>query len=130
MDTDWFLITSINFIILLCSVQITLMQIEEFGKELRQFYEKFKLEGPGSVGRDLDKGVELMKEYVKEVERFETDRQELANAEKLFDLPITMYPDLLQIQKEMRGLEQIYQLYEDQKACSAASCSSSLFELS
>ena len=71
-----------------------------------------------------------MKEYVKEVERFETDRQELANAEKLFDLPITMYPDLLQIQKEMRGLEQIYQLYEDQKACSAASCSLCLFELS
>lgn len=56
-----------------------------------------------------------MKEYRKTVEKFETDRQELANAEKLFDLPITMYPELLQVQKEMKGLEQIYALYEEQK---------------
>ena len=53
--------------------------------------------------------------YKQEVDKYEADRQELANAERLFDLPITMYPDLLQVQKEMKGLEQIYGLYEDQK---------------
>lgn len=44
--------------------------------------------------------------------RHEKNRQELANAEKLFDLPITMYPELLKVQKEMSGLKAIYELYE------------------
>lgn len=55
-----------------------------------------------------------MKAYRVEVNRYESERQELANAEKLFDLPITMYPDLQQVQKQMKGLEMIYALYEEQ----------------
>uniref|UniRef100_A0A2K5DJP1 Dynein axonemal heavy chain 10 n=1 Tax=Aotus nancymaae TaxID=37293 RepID=A0A2K5DJP1_AOTNA len=46
----------------------------------------------------------------------EKSRQELANSEKLFDLPITMYPELLKVQKEMTGLRMIYELYEELKA--------------
>lgn len=63
----------------------------------------------------IPSGVEILKQYKAEVDKYEADRQELANAEKLFDLPITMYPDLLQVQKETKGLEQIYALYEEQK---------------
>ena len=59
-------------------------------------------------------GMELMKHFRTEVESMESERQELANAERLFDLPITLYPELLQVQKEMKGLEQIYQIYEEQ----------------
>lgn len=58
--------------------------------------------------------MELMKQYRTEVEDMESERQELANAERLFDLPITMYPELLQVQKEMKGLEQVYSIYEEQ----------------
>ena len=60
-------------------------------------------------------GLELMKQYRVEVNKHEAERQELANAEKLFDLPITMYPDLQQVQKQMKGLEMIYALYEEQQ---------------
>lgn len=60
-------------------------------------------------------GVELLKQYKHEVDKFEADRQELANAEKLFDLPITMYQELIQVQKELKGLEQIYFIYQEQK---------------
>ena len=56
-----------------------------------------------------------MKEFKAEVERMENERQELANAEKLFDLPITMYPELLEVQKDMKGMDQIYMLYDEQK---------------
>ena len=59
--------------------------------------------------------MELLKGFKKEVDKYEGERQELANAERLFDLSITMYPELLQVQKEMKGLEQIYGLYEEQK---------------
>ena len=56
-----------------------------------------------------------MKQYRVELAEYEEHRQELANAEKLFDLSITMYPDLLEVQKQMKALEQIYALYEEQK---------------
>ena len=60
-------------------------------------------------------GVELLKQFKQEVDMFEAERQELANAEKLFDLPITMYQELIQVQKELKGLEQIFSIYQDQK---------------
>ena len=56
-----------------------------------------------------------MKQYKTQVDQLEAERQELANAEKLFDLPITMYPELVQVQKEMSGLDQVYTIYEEQK---------------
>lgn len=60
-------------------------------------------------------GVELLKKYKEEYTKFEKDRQELANAEKLFDLPITMYTEMQQMEKEIKGLELIYAIYERQK---------------
>lgn len=60
-------------------------------------------------------GLELMKQYREELGQYEAEQRELANAEKLFDLPITQYPELMSAQKEMRGLEQIYQIYDEQK---------------
>ena len=60
-------------------------------------------------------GLELLGVFERELTRHEKNRQELANAEKLFDLPITMYPELLKVQKEMSGLKTIYELYEGLK---------------
>lgn len=60
-------------------------------------------------------GLELLDIFDKELEKHEKNRQELANAEKLFDIPITMYPDLLKVQKDMRGLKQIYAIYKLQR---------------
>ncbi|KAM5191717.1 dynein axonemal heavy chain 10 [Mantella aurantiaca] len=95
--------------------QITKDQIEDYKKELAQFAELFRTEGPGAVGDDLEKGLQILAAYEKELVKYEKSRQELANAEKLFDLPITMYPELLQVQKEMKGLRQIYDIYSAQK---------------
>lgn len=60
----------------------------------------------------LSLGMDLLGSFERELGRHERSRQELANAEKLFDLPITMYPELLKVQKEMTGLRLIYELYE------------------
>ena len=46
----------------------------------------------------------------------EKQRQELTNAEKLFDLPITMYPDMIEVDKELRNIGRIFEIYENQKA--------------
>ncbi|XP_074640231.1 dynein axonemal heavy chain 10-like [Tubulanus polymorphus] len=94
--------------------EITQQQIQEFGDELKKFQEEFHMEGPGAVGGNLDNGLQLMKKYGEILAKHEAERQELANAERLFDLPITMYPDLLQVQKEFKGMELVYAIFEEQ----------------
>jgi hypothetical protein len=60
-------------------------------------------------------GVELLKEFKEEYMKFEKERQELANAEKLFGIPITSYPVLMSMEQELKGLEQIFSIYERQQ---------------
>jgi dynein heavy chain len=95
--------------------EITADQISDFSSKVKAYAEKFALHGPGSVGDDLDGGVKLLKVYKDELTRIEHDKQELTNAERLFNLPISNYAALWQVQKEMKGLEDLYRLYEDQK---------------
>lgn len=56
-----------------------------------------------------------MKVFKEKFDVLDSERQELAIAEKLFDLPITMYSDLQIIVKKMKGLESIYAIYNQQK---------------
>ncbi|KAL0979348.1 hypothetical protein UPYG_G00183960 [Umbra pygmaea] len=98
--------------------EITNGQIREYQQELSIFAESFNMHGPGAAGANLEKGkrVAVMGTYETELAQMEARCQELANAEKLFDLPITMYPKLENVQKEMKGLRQIYEIYMSQKA--------------
>ena len=64
-------------------------------------------------------GVILVKEFQEQYNVYEKQRQELANAEKLFDLPITKYDDLIEVDKDLRNLTKVYELYEAQRvSCS------------
>ncbi|XP_064322361.1 dynein axonemal heavy chain 10 [Phalacrocorax carbo] len=96
--------------------KITQQQIEDYRKGTEDFFHKFMTEGPGAVGENLDKGLELMAIFEKEVEKLEKIHQELGSVEKLFDLPVTVYPDLMKAQNDMKGLKQIYEIYELQRA--------------
>ncbi|XP_030358369.1 dynein heavy chain 10, axonemal isoform X4 [Strigops habroptila] len=96
--------------------KITQQQVEDFSKEIEDFFHKFVSAGPGSVGEDLDKGLELMARFEKELEKLEDRRQELGSIEKLFDLPVTMYPELMKAQNDVKGLKQVYEIYALQKA--------------
>jgi dynein heavy chain len=95
--------------------EITIDQINDFGIKLKAFAEKFANHGPGSVGDELDLGVKLLKAYKDELHKLEADKQELTNAERLFNLPISSYAALNHVQKEMRALDELYKLYEEQK---------------
>lgn len=53
--------------------------------------------------------------FEKEVEKLEKNHQELGSVEKLFDLPVTVYPDLMKAQNDMKGLKHIYEIYELQR---------------
>ncbi|XP_051888343.1 dynein axonemal heavy chain 10 [Pristis pectinata] len=90
-------------------------ETKDFAYNLAAFAARFRLEGPGSVEAELDTGLEILGKFENELEELERKRQELANAEKLFDLSITMHPELLSLQKEMKGLRQIYDIYKAQR---------------
>ncbi|NWH62016.1 DYH10 protein, partial [Geococcyx californianus] len=90
-------------------------QIEDYSKDLGDFFQKLTIKGPGAVGEDLDKGLELMPIFEKEMEKLEKIRQELGSAETLFDLPVTVFPDLMKAQNDMKGLKQIYEIYDLQR---------------
>ncbi|XP_072207474.1 dynein axonemal heavy chain 10 [Excalfactoria chinensis] len=96
--------------------EVTKQQIEEYSTQVADFFSKFMAEGPGAVGEDLDKGLELMAIFEKEMEKMEKIHQELGSVEKLFDLPAKVYPDLMKVQNDMKGLKQVYEIYELQKA--------------
>ncbi|KAK2837261.1 hypothetical protein Q5P01_014473 [Channa striata] len=99
--------------------QITKEKIEEFKQELSIFAESFHTHGPGAVGDDLDKGLTIMGSYEADLTKIISGRLELANAEKLLDLQVTPYPELIGIQKDMNGLRQIYGIYKSYKDAKA-----------
>uniref|UniRef100_A0A182IR22 AAA+ ATPase domain-containing protein n=1 Tax=Anopheles atroparvus TaxID=41427 RepID=A0A182IR22_ANOAO len=95
--------------------EITQNEISTFNAELAKFIAKFRAEGPGTVGLDLDRGVELMETYGKEIDLMDRQRIELENAEKLFDIPLTDYDDFLQCKHEYEEIQVVYKLYLQQK---------------
>ncbi|XP_054466216.1 dynein axonemal heavy chain 10 [Anoplopoma fimbria] len=99
--------------------QTTKVKIEEFKQESSIFAESFNMHGPGAVGDDLEKGLTIMETYEADLAKILAERQQLANAEKLLDLPVTGYPVVVSIQKDMNGLRQIYGVYKAQKDAKA-----------
>uniref|UniRef100_W5K6M6 Dynein axonemal heavy chain 10 n=1 Tax=Astyanax mexicanus TaxID=7994 RepID=W5K6M6_ASTMX len=93
--------------------EITKEQIVQYKQEVAIFAESFNMHGPGAVGDNLDKG--RLRYCSEELAKIEAGRQDLVGAEKLFDLPITTYPELLNVQREMRALRQIYEVYKAAK---------------
>ncbi|VDK75302.1 unnamed protein product, partial [Dibothriocephalus latus] len=90
-------------------------EVAQFTQKIAAFAERFATCGPGSVGEDLDKGLDLLKQYQEEIQQLEGERHELLSAEKLLDLPISTYAQLTRIFHEMDSLERLYRIYGDQK---------------
>lgn len=56
-------------------------------------------------------GGEMLVVYKNALEDLEKRQRELVLAEKLFDLPITMYTKLVKAQRGLSDLSKVYQLY-------------------
>lgn len=60
-------------------------------------------------------GLNIWGKYEKDLAKVVAAQQEVANAQKLLDLPVSVYLDLINVQKDMTGLRRIYDVYEVQK---------------
>jgi len=75
--------------------------------QLEDFIKDWDENGPGSVGAELERGVRLMDPYSHKIAERELRRQELANAERLFDMPMVDYNEFARVQAEFEGLQQV-----------------------
>jgi dynein heavy chain len=78
----------------------------------KQFFEK----GPSSMGVSLADGLASLAEYRSKLAEANRKREELMQAERLFDLSMTRYGQLQEIQDDIDRVAPLYELYSDQMA--------------
>ncbi|ORX45970.1 hypothetical protein BCR36DRAFT_332447 [Piromyces finnis] len=91
----------------------TCNQVSDFQREINDFYDEFVTNGPGSEGMNMDVGLDLLKNAKIKVNNFLKKRENLITAEKLFDLTITSYPKLFELESQIKLLDKIYSLYSE-----------------
>jgi dynein heavy chain len=106
--------------------EVTTGQVLEFTKECKELLQQFRHEGPGSADINLDDGAELMKRFDVKVKQSQKKREELVKAQTLFNLPIQAYPELSQLEKDLKILGKVYKVYLDHSAM-VNECSNTLW---
>eukprot|EP00899_Mesostigma_viride_P018540 jgi/Mesvir1/26688/Mv20468-RA.1 len=91
---------------------ITVEQVRDFQEECRALRAEMLAHGPGKPDT-LEEGVDLLKKFQADMQHKNATRESLVLAQKLFDLPITSYPELFEVEQELKNLKEVYQLYTD-----------------
>ena len=95
---------------------VTTQQVKDFYKEVVELYEEFGKLGPGKLGgADLEEGLVRMEKYTAELANKVKTREQLGIAQKLFGLPIQAYPELSEMEQDLKQLSVVYDLYSAQK---------------
>mmetsp|Transcript_40960 Transcript_40960/g.47071 ORF Transcript_40960/g.47071 Transcript_40960/m.47071 type:complete len:872 (+) Transcript_40960:2789-5404(+) len=94
--------------------KITQKEVLLFIEEIKRAYEKYVEEGPGTDGVSLDRGLELLEASKEQVAQFNKIREQKVRAEKLFDLPISKYDELIKMEEmNKKTYDLIYSIYKD-----------------
>lgn len=89
--------------------------MNRFIEEVRAFHDRFFCEGPGVGEIDLDQGLEKMKFYRQELATKSEMRDKISKSQRLFDLPITDYPELIEVASSMDNIGKVYDTYAEWK---------------
>lgn len=85
--------------------ETTVDQVKTFRAEIRVFKQEFFERGPGSNELDMDKGLDALVKTKEILAKFSERREHLVRAEKLFNLPISSYSDLYDVDHQVKELE-------------------------
>jgi dynein heavy chain len=88
-------------------------EVESFKVKISEEYETYKSKGPGTGGISLDEGVELLNQSKEKVKGFNKTREENVLAEKLFNLPISKFPELIKMEEENKVYTIIYDVFKE-----------------
>ncbi|KAJ3144485.1 Dynein heavy chain 10, axonemal [Geranomyces variabilis] len=95
--------------------ETTESQVRDFKADLKKFKDEFTINGPGAMDVDMERGLDMLKEAKEVITGFHARKEDLVRAEKLFNLVITSYPELHELEVEVKELEKIYELYVEVK---------------
>lgn len=93
-------------------VASTTAQIDVLKSDLAAYRQEFDTDGP-AIGTELSIGATKLKKCKEDFAVFTQRREELVKAERIFDMPVTLYADFFHLDKQLQGLEKIFELYTD-----------------
>ena len=93
--------------------EVTKTEVLKFKNELKEEYEKYIGNGPGSEHVSLDEGMELLSLSKDANRRFNRRREEYVLAEKLFNLTISKFPELINMEEQNKIYDEIYAIYKE-----------------
>ena len=96
--------------------KVTEKDVSAFVLGTVKLQEEFEKRGPCSGATDMEMGLEALAEFRLLLEEEGKRRDELLLAEKLFGLPITSYPELQQMERELARISTVYELYNEIQA--------------
>jgi len=95
--------------------EVTKSDVLKFKNDLKDAYEKYLQNGPGSDSVSLDEGMKRLEDSKEDNEKFNRKREEYVLAEKLFNLPISKYPELIKMEQDNITYDEIYSIYKSHK---------------
>ena len=93
--------------------KITQGEVSKFSDKIKKAYEEYLEEGPGTDSISLERGLELLEASKEQVNEFNREREHKVRAEKLFDLPISKYDELIKMEEMNKKYDLIYSIYKD-----------------
>ncbi len=93
--------------------EVTKGEVLKFKNELKEEFERYIQNGPGADHVGLEEGVELLNTSKDCVRRFNRRREEYVLAEKLFNLPISKFPELISMEEDNKKYDDVYQIFKD-----------------
>jgi dynein heavy chain len=85
--------------------------------------------GPGTLSVQLEEGCELLAQSKEQIRRFNRIREENVLAEKLFNLPISKFPELVTMEEMNKRYDLIYNIYKEYVATNKEFCLMSFWKM-
>jgi dynein heavy chain len=92
---------------------VTKEEVKNFQTQIKEEYEKYMQKGPGTSNVSLEEGVQLLTESKEKINQFNKKREENVSAEKLFNLEISKYPELIAMEELNKKYDKIYDVFND-----------------
>jgi dynein heavy chain len=93
--------------------EVTKQDVETFKAKIKEEYEQYNIKGPGVSSVTLDEGLELLNASKEKIKNFNKTREENVLAEKLFNLPISKFPELISMEEGNKKYDMIYNIFKD-----------------
>lgn len=93
--------------------EVTKSEVLQFKEQIQKEYDQYKLRGPGTMGIPLEEGIVLL--AASKATIAEMNKQRLANvqAEKLFNLEISNYPKLVEMEEANKKYDEIFGIFDE-----------------